>query len=289
MKFPVRQQLAPFEAPVGRDAACAGARTAVEIESRIGEPRIELHLAERQVHLVDVDRALAQPDRAGEPRRPGGARELDVGVEMAGGPVDVRHVEREEAELGGLRMQLAAQGHVRPVRQRFDRRACAGGDALCVDPAVDGADLAVAELGLEADHGGRGAQRHGARADARALHLAAREPVRDLGVGELGAQRPGERRGRAARESRERIERAEVLDPGGHARSERVERQLVAHDGGRPGHRAPLGIGTHAAGCAGEAQPLDAHLIGRHHEAHGSLERKRRAHRGAPRDRWRRR
>jgi len=67
--------------PARLDAAGTGVRTAVEIQSRIAQARVQLHLPQGQVHLVDIELAVADLDLPRQARRPGAAGQLDIRVE----------------------------------------------------------------------------------------------------------------------------------------------------------------------------------------------------------------
>ena len=99
---------------------------------------------------------------------------------MPGGAVDVRDVERDEAEPGALRVQLAVTGmscHARRGALHVDRLA------------VQRAHLAVAEIRLGGDRRRRGITSTVPEPMRVCSILLAGEPVRDLGVRQLRAQR----------------------------------------------------------------------------------------------------
>ena len=84
---------------------------AVELNSSWldGDARLHVDVAQREVQLVEIELGIADslmtPEARGSPSVP---PKRQVGVEVAGRAIDVRQVQRDEAELAGRHLQLAA-------------------------------------------------------------------------------------------------------------------------------------------------------------------------------------
>ena len=165
----------PLEMSTGGRTARADAGRTAEIESVVGEARFQPQLAQPEIDLVEIDLAIADLHRAIQQRRAKGPRDPDVGGELAGCAIDVRHVQGDEVELRCVSVQLAPHRHIAPV----------GRAALGFEVTLDRANLAIFQLRLRIDHGARRGDAYRAGTERGVLHLVAQQFVRKLRVREL--------------------------------------------------------------------------------------------------------
>ncbi len=137
---------------------------AVEVQSVFGQACVEPDLTQSQVDLIEVDLAIGDRQGAVHERGSECALELDVRVQAAGGPVDVRNVQRHDAQIARMRMKLTVHRHAHPLLRSALRR----------ERALDRADRAGVESDLRADRRTRGAHSDEPGAQSRVLDLAGR-------------------------------------------------------------------------------------------------------------------